>query len=53
MTNKVYPINRTLSFSCFYKIHKLFNIIKIIIITHYTVTMIDNSVCLISFKTIQ
>jgi len=45
--------NWDLSMSCSYVLNQGFHIIKIIIITSYTIPVINHSIFLISFKAVQ
>ena len=47
------PINRNLSFSCLNKFNQLFHIIKIIIITNDSFTMISDSSFFIFLKAVK
>ena len=45
--------NWNLSFSCLNETNECFNIIKVIVISNNSLTMIDNTILFIFFKTVQ
>ena len=52
-TMRISLSNRNLSFSCLNETNECFNIIKVIVISNNSLTMIDNTILFIFFKTVQ